>query len=83
VHTYQNHLQAAFRTLRDSMTDVAHLFTDLDGPHWYDFIEQLSERSAAAFLRRVSAQKADRSNAEGDRSNSAYDRGKMPRAGVA
>jgi DNA-directed RNA polymerase specialized sigma24 family protein len=74
VYTYDNHLQAAFRSLRDSMTQVVDISSDLDRPHWYDVVEKLSERHAAARLRRVSGKKGKRSTSEGDRSNFEGDR---------
>jgi len=90
VYTYDNHLQAAFRTLRDSMEQVVDISADLDRPHWYDVIERLIERHAAARLRRVSGKKGKRStsegkrsNSEGERSNSAHERGNNSQAGAA
>ena len=88
--TYDNHLQAAFRSLRDQLAQVVELFTDVDRSLWYDFIEDLCERYEASILRRACAKKGkrptskgDRSNFEGDRSNSEHDRGKNSRAGAA
>jgi len=69
VSTYDNHLQAAFRSLRDQLANVVELFTDVDRSQWYDFIEVLFERYEASVLRRVSAKKGKRSNLEGKRSN--------------
>lgn len=90
MYTYDNHLQAAFRSLRDWMIQVVDISTDVDRPHWYDVVEKLNERHTAARLRRVSDRKGkrstserDRSNFEGERSNSEGDRGKNSRAGAA
>ncbi|HEY2378068.1 MAG TPA: sigma factor-like helix-turn-helix DNA-binding protein [Gemmatimonadaceae bacterium] len=90
VNTYDVHLQAALRSLRAQLAHVVELFTDVDRPLWYDFIEELSERHEASRLRRASAKKgkrstlkSDRSNFGGDRSNSERDRGNNSRAGAA
>jgi DNA-binding CsgD family transcriptional regulator len=90
VHTYDNHLQAAFRSYRAQLAQVVELFIDVDRSLWCDFIEELCERDEASVLRRVSGKKGkrstskgDRSNFEGDRSNSERDRGKNERAGAA
>jgi DNA-directed RNA polymerase specialized sigma24 family protein len=90
VHTYDNHLQAAFRSLRNLLAQDVDLFIDVDRSLWYDFIEELCERHEASSLRRVSGKKGkrstskgDRSNVEGDRSNSERERGKNSRAGAA
>jgi len=95
--TYDNHLQAAFRALRESMTDVVDVSTDVDRSVWYDRIEELRERHAVKRLRRVSAKKGkrstsggersnlegERSNLGGERSNSAHERGENSQAGAA
>jgi hypothetical protein len=90
VNTYDNHLQAAFRSLRDQLAQVVELFTDTDRSLWYDFIEDLCERYEASVLRRASGKKGkrstskgDRSNFDGDRSTSERDRGKKSHAGAA
>ena len=95
--TYDNHLQAAFRSLRDQLEQVVELFTDIDRSLWYDFIEDLCERYEASVLRRASVKKGKRSNLkgkrsnlegkasnlEGERSNSDGEEGKDSRAGAA
>lgn len=55
----------------------------VDRSRWYNLIEELRERSAAARLRRASGKTGDRSNFEGERSKSDGDRGKDSRSGAA
>jgi hypothetical protein len=81
--TYDNHLQAAFRSLRHPLTQDADASTSVDRSFWYDRIEELCEGYAATRRRRASAKKGEPSNFEGDRSNSEHDRGKNARAGAA
>jgi hypothetical protein len=69
VFTYDNHLQAAFRSLRQLLKQDAEMFTNVDRPLWCDRIEQLCERHAAAQLCRTSGRKGKRSTSEGERSN--------------
>ena len=90
VSTYDNHLQAAFRTLRASLKGVVDISRDMDLSPWYDRAEELLERHAAAQLRRVpgkngkpSSSEGEGRNIEGDRSNIERDRGKSARAGAA
>lgn len=90
MHTDDNHLQAAFRSLQHLFTQDADLFTNVDRSLSYDLVEELSERHEAARLRGVSGKKGkrstskgDRSNFEGDRSNSQRDRGKNERVVAA
>jgi hypothetical protein len=83
VHTYDNHLQAAYRSLRDSMKTLVDSSTDLDRPYCYDLVEELIERYSAKSPRRLSAKKGKRSTSKGDRSNSERDRGNNSRAGAA
>ena len=87
VKPYDNHLPPAFSSLRHLWTQDAEVFTDLDRSLWYDLIEELHERDAAARQRRASAKTGERSTSEGersnfvgDRSNSEHDRGKNSRA---
>jgi hypothetical protein len=44
VNTHDNHLQAAFRSLRHLLTQDADAFTDVDRSLWYDLIEELRQR---------------------------------------
>jgi hypothetical protein len=53
---------------RIAATD-ADAFTDVDRSFWYDLIEELRGRSAAAHLRRASGKTGERSNLEGEASN--------------
>ena len=48
VKTYDNHLQAAFRSLRHLLARDAELYTEVDRSHWYDMIEELRERYESA-----------------------------------
>jgi RNA polymerase sigma factor (sigma-70 family) len=83
VHTYDNHLQEGFRTLRHSLSKDADVFTEVDRSLWYDQIEDLRERYEASRVRRVSRRPRDPSKAEGERSNSERDGGKSSRSGAA
>ena len=90
VCTYDNHLQAAFRALRESMQGVIDIATGIDLPPWYDRVEELLERYAAAQRHRQarekgkrSAAKGQRSNVEGERGISADERAQKSRAGAA
>jgi hypothetical protein len=47
--------------------------TAVDRSFWYDRIEELRERDAAARRRRASGKTGDRSNSEGDRGKNARD----------
>jgi hypothetical protein len=90
VNTYDNHLQAASRSLRHLPTQDAEAFTDVDRSLWFDRIEELRERCSATRLRSVSGKKGEGSNSEGERSipegegsSSARERGKTCGAGGA
>jgi hypothetical protein len=83
VNPYDNHLQAAFHSLRHLLTQDADVFTQVDRSLWFDRIEELRERYAAKRLRRASAKTGESSNSEGERSNSERDRGKNVGAGAA
>ena len=74
VNTDDNHLQAAFRSLRDSMAQVVDISTHLDRPLWYDRVEEIRDRYEATRLRRASGSK--RSTHEGERSAHEGERGK-------
>jgi hypothetical protein len=72
--------------LREQLAQVVELFTGVDRSLWYDFIEELCERHAAACPRRASGKRGkrstsegERSKIEGDRSNIEGDRGKNSR----
>lgn len=53
VKTYDNHLQAAFATLRDELWYTAYCQDDVDRSAWADRIEELSDLYDDAFARRV------------------------------
>ena len=72
--TYDNHLKAAFRSLRHLSTQEADVFTDVDRSLCYDLIEELRERYSATRLRCPSAKTGERSSSGGDRSNFEGDR---------
>ena len=82
MNTHDNHLQAAFRALRHPLTQDPDASTGVNRPLWYDLVEELPKRDAAARRRRASNSEGDRSNSEGDRSNSERDRGKHALAGA-
>ena len=83
VKTYDNHLQAAFRSLRRHLRDCADVLTGLDRSRWYDIIEALSDRYEATRLRRTSGKKGERSNVEGERSDLEGERNKKLGEGAA
>jgi hypothetical protein len=90
VYTCDNHLQAAFRSLRHLLTQDAEVFIHVDRSLWFDRVEELRERYAATRLRRDSGKKGESSNSEGERSilegersSSARERGKSFGAGAA
>ena len=58
VKTYDCHLQAAFHTLRQRLTQDADESKGVDRSLWYDRIEELRERYEAVRLRRASKKKA-------------------------
>jgi RNA polymerase sigma factor (sigma-70 family) len=74
LRTYDNHRKAACSGLRESMMAVVDFSTDIDLPDWYDRIEEMNKRHAAAQRRRASRKKEKRSNSGGTRSNFAGDR---------
>ena len=76
VHTYDNYVQAAFYSLRHRLTQDADVFTDFDRSLWYDRIEELRARDAAARRRRASGTTGERSTTEGERSTTEGERGK-------
>jgi RNA polymerase sigma factor (sigma-70 family) len=69
LNTYDNHKKAACRKLRESMMAVVDFATDIDLPDWYDRIEKMNTRHAARQRRRASRKKEKRSSSGGDRSN--------------
>lgn len=75
VSTYDNHLQAAFRTLRASQKGVVDFARDMDVSPWYDLVEELLDRRAATRVRRVRSKKGERSIPEGERSTIEGERG--------
>ena len=83
VSTYDNHLQAAFRSLRGSLKGVVDIARGMDISPWYDLVDELLERHVAAQRHRVSRKKGERSNCEGERSTATRERGKNSRAGAA
>jgi len=66
--TYDNHPQAAYRSVRTGMMEVVELSTDFDRPYWYDLVEILNERHTARQLRRQSRKKGKRSTSQHKRS---------------
>jgi len=76
VKTYDCHLQAAFRFLRESLPQDALAYPELDRSVWYDIIEELRERCDAARVLRPSRKKGKRSRSNGDPSKSEGDASK-------
>ena len=72
--TYDNHRQAAFKALRDSLAAVVEGSTGFDRSLWYDRVEELIERYAARLQGRFSSKKGKRSNSGGKRGNSRRER---------
>jgi hypothetical protein len=72
--TYANHLQAVFRTRRASLQGVVDYLWDIEVPPWYDGVEELIERRAAAQRHRPSCNNGKRSSSGGKRANSRGDR---------
>jgi DNA-directed RNA polymerase specialized sigma24 family protein len=66
VNTYDNHKQAAFRTLRAEAARAAAANTDVDRSAWYDRIEDLLDRYESAHTRRLSASARDTAAPKGD-----------------
>ncbi|HZI42694.1 MAG TPA: hypothetical protein VFD67_13345, partial [Gemmatimonadaceae bacterium] len=67
--TYDNHLQAAYRSLRTGMMAVVEISTNFDRPSSYDLVEILNGRHAAKQLRRTSRKKGKRSTYQHERSS--------------
>jgi hypothetical protein len=67
--TYDNHRQAAFRALRESLAVDVEASTDIDRSIWYDRVEELIERRAARLRGHSSSKKGKRSNSKGKRGN--------------
>jgi RNA polymerase sigma factor (sigma-70 family) len=63
--TYDNHRQAAFKALRDSLAADVNKSTGVDRSIWYDRIEELIERRAAREQGRSASTKGKRSSSEG------------------
>jgi hypothetical protein len=72
--TYANHLQAVFRTRRASLQGVVDYLWDIEVPPWYDGVEELIERRAAAQRHRLSRKNGKRSSCGGKRANSGGER---------
>jgi DNA-directed RNA polymerase specialized sigma24 family protein len=83
VNTYDNHLRAAFGTLRHLLSNDADTYTEADRTVWYDLIEELRERYEESRIRRAATKSRALSNSIGDRSNSEGDAGKSVRSGAA
>jgi len=88
--TYDNDLQAAYRSLRTGMMAVVETSTDFDRPYWYDLVETLNGRHTARELRRTSRKKGKRSTYQHERSSFTGkastvppERGKIAREGAA
>lgn len=88
--TYDNHLQAAYRSLRAGLMEVVETSTDLDRPYWYDLIEILNERHTARQLHgklrrkgKRSTSQRERSTGNGEASAVPPERGKISREGAA
>ena len=57
--TYDDHLSTAFRSLRHPLTHDVDVRSNVDRSLWYDLIEELRERGAAARLRCASGNQAN------------------------
>jgi len=62
--TYDNHRQAAFKALRESLAVDVEVSTGIDRSTWYDLVEELIERRAASLRGRSSSKKGKRPNSE-------------------
>src|SRR5690348_7854010 len=62
--TDDNHRQAAFKALRDSLAADVEVSTAIDRSIWYDHVEELIERQAARLRGRSSSKKGKRGNSE-------------------
>ena len=67
--TYDNHRQAAFKALRESLAVDVEVSTGIDRSAWYDLVEELIERRAASLRGRSSSKKGKRPNLERKRGN--------------
>jgi RNA polymerase sigma factor (sigma-70 family) len=65
VSTYDNHRQAAFKALRESLAADVEASTGIDRSIWYDRIEELIERRASRLRGRSSSKKGKRPPYEG------------------
>jgi hypothetical protein len=65
VSTYDNHRQAAFKALRESLTADVEASTGVDRSIWYDRVEELIERRAARLRGGSSSDKHKLSNVKG------------------
>ena len=77
--TYDNHRQAAFKALRESLAVDVEVSTGIDRSTWYDLVEELIERRAARLRGRSSSNKGKRPTSEGKRGNSEGKRGNSER----
>jgi RNA polymerase sigma factor (sigma-70 family) len=66
VCTYDNHLQAAYRSFRKKLTQDAEESTDDDRSHSYDVIAMLNERRKVSRLHRDSGKTGKRSMLQGE-----------------
>ena len=64
VSTYDNHRQAAFKALRESLAAEAKASTGIDRSIWYDRVEELIERRAARLQDRSSSKKGKSSTSK-------------------
>ena len=76
IRTDDNHVHAAFHSLRHLFTHDAGAFTDIVHALRYDRIEAHLRAPAGSSPRRSSGKKGERSMFEGERSFSARERGK-------
>jgi RNA polymerase sigma factor (sigma-70 family) len=70
-NTYDNHLRAAFSTLRKQLTKEAAAFKDSDPSRWYAMIEDLRGRHDTRQRLAAAERKRHRSKSKVDRSTSA------------
>jgi hypothetical protein len=83
VRSYDNQVEAAFRSLRHLLTLDADAVTDLHHSLWCDRVEGLRECEAASRLRRASGKTGESSKSEGERSNIEGDGGKSDGSAAA
>jgi DNA-directed RNA polymerase specialized sigma24 family protein len=67
--TYDNHRQAAFKALRESLALDVEVSTGIDRSIWYDHVEELLERRAARLRGLSSSKKGKRSNPKRESAN--------------